>query len=43
MMNVYIQLKMNAVISQYMERRIVTKLSNASTKPKPSIMGKETH
>ena len=42
MMNVYIQLKVNTVISQYMEQRIVTKLSNTSTKPKPSIMGTET-
>jgi hypothetical protein len=41
MMNIYIQLEMKAVISQYMEQQIVTKLSNTSTKPKPSIVGKE--
>jgi len=42
MMNVYIQLKVNTVISQCMEQGIVTKLSNTSTKPKPPIMGTET-
>jgi len=43
MMNIYNQLEMNMVISQYMEQRIVTEVFNTSTKPKPSIMVKETH